>query len=113
MQAIGMPIHPATASHVPALHRTITRLLHKAGAIISPVRSNAATPMSSVRLQRQPGAALLTAAQVAQLEAAHLIVARAVQVGPAPLSVARAHQVAVQADLLAVVQEAPAAQVVQ
>lgn len=87
-----MPIHPATASRAPALHRTITRLLHKAGAIISPVRSNAATPMFSVRLHRQHGAAH-TAAQ-------------AVQVAKALLTVARAHQVAVQADLLAVVQEA-------
>ena len=109
MQATGMPIHPATASPAPVLHRTITRLL-KAGAIISPLRSNEGPPMCSVRLQRQPGAALPTAGQVAQQEAAELTVARAVQVVPAHPTVARAHQVAVQADLLAVVQEAPAAQ---
>ncbi len=112
MQATGMPIHPDTASRAPALHRTITRLL-KAGAIISPLRSNEEAPMCSVRLQHQPGAALHTADQVAQQEAADLTVARAVQVVPAHPTVVRAHQVAVQADLLAVVQEAPVAQAAQ
>ncbi len=110
MQATGMPIHPDTASRAPALHRTITRLL-KAGATISPLRSNEEAPMCSVRLQHQPGAALHTADQVAQQEAADLTVARAVQVVPAHPTVA--HQVAVQADLLAVVQEDPVAQAAQ
>lgn len=67
--------------------------------------------MSSVPHLRHPGAALPTAGQVAQAEAAEHIAARAAQVAKAPLTVGQAaHQVAVPVDLLAVVQVAPVAQ---
>lgn len=101
-----MPIHPATVSLAPVHRRTTIRRLRRAGLTISPLRSNEATPVISVRPQHRPGPVLPTAGQAAQDAAAQATVVRAVPVVQAPPIAAPDRQVAVQADLSVAVLEA-------